>query len=137
MKNYILVLFTLLISLNSCKKYDEGPMLSLSSKESRLCQKWKCTELYYSNGTLATQTGWWVSLEYKKNGKVLTASNLGQSNYEYDWKFNNDKTIIIGGVGNISADQFLIKRLTNKDLWLQAQHTNPQQDGYLYKFSTK
>ena len=44
MKKATIYLSLLLILATACKKYDEGPLISLRSKEKRLCQKWDIYE---------------------------------------------------------------------------------------------
>ena len=43
-----------LILLNSCGKYEEGPSISLTSKENRLARKWELTKVEYFNGATLT-----------------------------------------------------------------------------------
>lgn len=50
MKKIIFLIGLTLISVfSSCKKYDEGPGLSLRSKMNRLCGEWEITELMVNN----------------------------------------------------------------------------------------
>lgn len=49
MKKTAIYLVLILLALTGCKKYEEGPAISLRSKEARLCQEWK-TDNYLQNG---------------------------------------------------------------------------------------
>lgn len=46
MKKLTIYLSLLLIVATTCKKYEEGPAISLRSKENRLYQTWKGKEIY-------------------------------------------------------------------------------------------
>jgi len=47
MKKLSIYLVLVLIVFSACKKYDEGPLISLRSKEKRLCQKWDLQKVIY------------------------------------------------------------------------------------------
>ena len=55
MKKHLITLAALLfLCAPACKKYDEGPALSLRSKKSRIANKWKVDKLF-KNGVDSTK----------------------------------------------------------------------------------
>ena len=66
MKKLTIYLSLLLIIASACKKYEEGPLISLRSKEKRLCQTWNLEEV-------------------TKDGEAIVNSDLS-----YKWKFHED-----------------------------------------------
>ncbi len=129
MKNIVIIMLFAL-ALTSCSKYDENPAISLSSKDSRLCQNWLCTEVIIG-GVSTSTNNWWISLNYNKNGTVESGASFQPNTHTQPWSWNNDKTIIVGQVGNMSGeDSLVIVKLTKKELWV----TN---SNYEYKFKSQ
>lgn len=117
--------------LSSCKKYDEGPVLSLRTKTKRLSRDWQIQE-YYRNGNIETSqliiTNYVES--YNKNGAHTRSYNDKNGNLVSEtgqWKFDNNKEeISVTGIGSIewtdqtssvSSSSYIILRLTSKELW--------------------
>lgn len=60
----------LLLTLNSCKKYDEGPYLSFKSREDRISNTWGIEKIYKNDEEIAVtqEEGWkWT---FSKNGTI-------------------------------------------------------------------
>jgi len=94
MKKVTLIILVGLISLTACKKYDEGPLISLRSKENRLCQKWKLYDAYW-NGEPAEIKN--TLIEFSKDGKYHSISNISFATTveeNYNWQFINKKNDI-------------------------------------------
>ena len=54
----ILASLILVISiLTDCKKYDEGPLISLRTKKARLAGDWKIEKILYDGGDSTAQDG--------------------------------------------------------------------------------
>jgi len=66
MKKAIIYLSLLLMMATACKKYEEGPLISLRTKEKRLCQTWNLEEV-------------------SKNGVAVDDHDI-----KYKWKFHKD-----------------------------------------------
>ena len=96
MKHLTVYFFISLLILSSCKKYDEGPAISLRSKEKRLCQEWKLDKVL-QNGEVGSQDGDIVFWEFQKNGNLNTIhqSMEGGSTVSYSmtlqWRWSKDK----------------------------------------------
>lgn len=101
MKKFLLfALFALtLVPFNSCKKYEEGPALSLLSKKQRAANTWNIVK-YYENGTDKTEDSKLVftdfvlimdknNMKYSKSFKALGLLPYGESG---SWKFSSDQS---------------------------------------------
>jgi len=106
------------LNFQSCGKYEDGPGFSLRSKTSRLTGEWEVVRI---GTTSFPSNGYSVEFEFEKSGdfsQTVTESGYGSYSYTGDWEFASDKEnleIIIDGDLSI----FEIKRLTNKELWLE------------------
>ena len=105
MKNLIskLTLITILFYFNSCKKYDDGPRISLRSKTERLSNKWKIKKAYLSDRIIDYQdiTNEWENgfIEFKDNNEfILNKYNPSKSVKIVEtgtWEFINKKNQIL------------------------------------------
>lgn len=153
----LLLISTLLISLlGSCKKYEEGPWLSLRSKETRMNGEWDITKFLINN---IDSSHYFTKYDYSKvifNRDNLSdffwASYDNQSNPKepillygkWNWKndkegitisINSSKGSIIPPFSLLELDQecyWEIKRLTNSEFYLE---TNC--DGDLFRLELK
>ena len=108
----------------SCGKYDDGPGFSLASKKSRLAGTWELDKLTYSNGSVADLIGS-VDAEFEKDGDYSIRTTTSDS-YTYtdsgDWEFSSDKEEIEFDPDQGSDFEWEIKRLTNKELWIEDEY---------------
>lgn len=120
MKTKPLLLFVALIStiiLSECKKYDDGPRISLLSKKSRLANAWKYEKVIDQSGhDVPFATDYFI--EFKKDGNVI--ETYGNNIYPGTWLFATNKEDI---VLNVPADTRTVSilRLKSKELWLTDQ----------------
>jgi len=143
-----ILLFSLIISLLfACGKYEDGPMISLRTKEKRLVGEWKLVES--SNEILTTIADFYIDI--KKDGDAelipyINTNGLGVSSglkLDGEWEWTNKKegirlsldtdmlkTLLSALVLSNGLDpeyinlinneyEFEITRLTNKELWLK------------------
>ena len=106
------------LTVTSCKKYDEGPGLSLKSKKSRVAGEWEVDKYIQSDGTESQDNASTV-IKFEKDG-AYTYTNTGGS-FNGTWSFDDKKENIIIEVeflGQTSKDTTKILRLTNKEFWL-------------------
>lgn len=121
MKKILLPLFIIIISLSGCY-YDEGPIISLRTPESRVVNKWKYQKftrngqdqmMYYKNS--------WV--EFKKD---KTANFYEDTSYSYTaaWEFSDDfKTLYLNCTDDSSNTwelDYNILKLRDKEMWLES-----------------
>ena len=119
--NYWFVFLSVILITSSnigCKKYEDGPLLSLKSKKARLVGKWM--ELPRDGTPLENQP----YREFKSNGDyigtvVFTTQNIPDQVSTGTWYFNDEKTkimILYSGAGSGLGDE--IRRLTSNELWI-------------------
>jgi len=125
MKKLIIYLVLLLMVAGACKKYDEGPWMSLRTKEKRLCQEWEIDKyLLNSEDTSFFKEQNWT---FKKNGDFLIYINYGstEAQGEYFWRWaDNKENIEVKIIENKSKSNFLFQQLNkNKkaDDWTKFQ----------------
>lgn len=131
MKHISIIVFLILcISIGSCKKYEDGPTISLISKKARLANIWK-VDTYYLNGKDNT-TAYRQLISHEKlvifqSGNFeyseLSSWSWAVPNYTGKWKFIDDKEGIEMTPDNTAVKTKTLKilRLKNKQLWLQEQ----------------
>lgn len=62
-----LISILVILTIGACKKYEEGPAISLRSKEKRLCQTWKLVS-WTENGDIVDMGDIFYTWELSKNG---------------------------------------------------------------------
>lgn len=103
------------LGTQSCKKYEDGPMISLRSREARIANNWK-VENYKKNDVDYTTFVTDYSEVFSKDG-----------NYSYNWGVfagngtwalqNNDQEIKITGNSNQATTTLFILKLEEKTFW--------------------
>lgn len=117
MKKTVLILFMGMIALGfeSCQKYEEGPIVSIYSRSSRVINNWK-VDNYKVNGTDFTSLVSGYTEVFSKDGGYSYDWSLLSGNGT--WKFqNNDNEIKILGINNQSDKVLYIQKLENKQFW--------------------
>lgn len=98
---HLLLVPVFLLLLSGCKKYEEGPSLSLISKKERVANAWKL-ESYFENGVDKTSDAQTLfkdfllvidknNMKYAKSFSALGLLPYGESG---SWKFSSDKSSI-------------------------------------------
>lgn len=129
------ILSTLL--LTSCKKYEDGPRISLRSKTKRVVNIWRIKSEYKNevSETLSAQ-----DLEYRlsfnKEGLVTISWTNAPFSGSGTWNFSDNKNIlrVIISVPTSSPDtvNYTILKLKEKELWLKETESNG--DVYEYHY---
>lgn len=121
MKNQIklpaLIILTglIIIGIQGCKKYSDGPLLSFHSRTERVANTW-VVDNYKINGNDFTSLVTGYSETYTKDGNYYYS--FGSVTGTGLWKFqNNDAEIRITGIDNQSSETFFIQKLEEKQLW--------------------
>jgi hypothetical protein len=136
----------------SCKKYPDGPLVSIETKEKRIVGVWDVEYFeingYDSNSYLKNKPFYGMyTLSEKEKGEVAQAG-YEASDDKYDeggwWELRNKKSYIFISLGNTlypesklgpyRASDVLweIRRLTDKQLWLKTTYLDGRT--YLLKF---
>ncbi len=112
------------IALTSCKKYEEGPALSLLTKKARLAGSWE-VEAYYEDGVDKTsdyrQLVTSETFTYEKDGSYTMSAEtvLGSISDSGTWEFINDKEDVksLSNQSGSDPDTTHLIRLKNKEMW--------------------
>lgn len=126
MKTIIPIFVLLAICTSSCKKYPEGPGISLRSKTKRLVNKWTIEE----GSTIHLNFGPEIfSYEFENDGAFIYEVELDTAStqsIEGTWEFSSDKSQVITHlpefgwrqlVFNATSDTLTIERLKKTQLW--------------------
>ena len=125
MKKISLVLMSLAVFafvFVGCKKYEEGPTISLASKKSRVVNTWTI-EKWIDNGTDITQAYLLLYPDFtvdmkKDNTYILTYT--GSLSETGTWDFDSKKEHIVRTPsGGSSATSYEIIRLKSNELWVK------------------
>jgi len=122
----------LLAATSSCGKYEDGPGLTLLSKKSRVVGEWDVKSI--GSNVLTSEYG--INMSFEKNGSMIFSYIYGGSNETYSgsWDFALDKENLLLTVDG-EAIIYEIKRLTNKEMWLDDDITSD--DGEIWKLEAK
>ena len=105
--------------LSSCGKYEEGPKLSLASKNSRMVNTWKLVK-YMQNGVDQNISGYTEVMELKKDNSYTATITIGSlsATGTGTWAFSSDKTsLITTPTGSSTSTTSTILRLKSNELW--------------------
>lgn len=120
----------LLFLFVSCKKYEEGPTLSLRSKKARLENNWKYEKIYKNNKeqylSIEDQN---YRLRLMDNGvlQIATSNGTVENTCPGTWALIEEDekltiTIIYPAIWFISSQEtktYKILKLKNKELWIE------------------
>ncbi|MBL4658388.1 MAG: hypothetical protein JKX73_10330 [Flavobacteriales bacterium] len=110
-----------LVLLGSCKKYEEGPALSLSSKKARVANEWTVEYAFdIEDGEIVTADYAGETWEFAKDGEWTERDN-GVIDKNGTWEFVSDKEgLQINRTGTgASTAIYTILKLKNKEMWLK------------------
>jgi hypothetical protein len=139
------VLLGVLFMLSSCSKYEEGPMISIQSKEARVAGTYTLVQAYknglenpdkvefYENTTYLYNEDGTGEKQYKESSIIVTT--------EFEWEFSDDETkLLVRTKGEDDTDwsdweESTILRLTSDELW--TQEYDDYEDQWEYHFVEK
>ncbi len=102
-------------TMQSCKKYPEGPSISLQSRTERVTNTWR-VDNYKINGNDHTSAMSDYSETYSENGDYTYS--WGMFSGTGVWKFeNDDKEIKLIGTSNQNNYLMTILKLEEKEFW--------------------
>ncbi|MBN4052068.1 hypothetical protein JYT53_01050 [Cytophagaceae bacterium AH-315-L13] len=108
-----------LTSMTGCKKYEEGPALSLKSKKGRVANKWKIDYAFdIDDNQVVTSDYTGETWEFAKDGEWIERDNdvIDKSG---TWGFISDKESIKITKDNNNIDYYDILKLKSKEMWLK------------------
>jgi hypothetical protein len=116
----LLTLFTgitFVLYLTACKKYEDGPYLSLSTKKARITNQWLLVKKVNSKTKIISNYPYEQILDLKRdNSFILSAGTTAAIG---EWQFGSDKESLVLSVSSGSGYRAKILRLTRNELWLQ------------------
>jgi len=105
----------MLFSIQACKKYSDGPLISLSSRTARVANTWK-VDNYKINGDDFTSLIAGYTETYTKDGNYYYT--FGSLSGTGTWAFqNNDQEVRITGIDHQSSETLYILKLEEKQFW--------------------
>lgn len=111
----ILISGLILTSVQSCKKYPEGPMVSFMSKKERVANTWK-VDNYKIDGTDYTSLYSDYTETFTKEGDY--SYSWGPVSGTGKWEFQNkNKEIKLTGINNQKSYTLIIQKLEEKQFW--------------------
>ncbi|MDQ3109131.1 MAG: hypothetical protein M3R17_04475 [Bacteroidota bacterium] len=133
-KSKITALFLIIAALaiptiQSCKKYPEGPSVSLRSREERVANTWK-VENYKINSTDYTSLVAGYEQTFSKGGAY--SYSWGSTNGSGTWAFQNEEAEIrITGVNSQPSETLYILKLKEKEFWYYIMDGNDKHEYHL------
>ena len=125
----LFVIAALIVAVTGCKKYEEGPALSLRSKEARVANTWK-VEYTSTNGTDYTSFYSDYTMTFTKDGGYSFV--WGNVTGSGKWEFQNDEEEIkISGTSSQSSETIHILKLKEKEFWYYSMDGNDRTDVHL------
>ncbi len=119
----IAITFGSLLTLSSCKKGEDDPVVSLKTRKDRFTNTWTLNK-YEKNGTVQDISGTTYTYIVKNNGtltQTIEGSVFGfatRSVREGTWSFQNDDEDVKITIGS-DVIIYNIQRLALKELWLK------------------
>ncbi len=120
----LIIVATTAIVFSSCKKYEEGPAVSLTTVTTRITGNWRLQEVTVDGQIQDLSSYEVIRYEFLRDGTGKISKNVLGAQYFYDleWQFDNSKENLMIRVkeGDNFGDWQTIKilRLTDSDLWL-------------------
>lgn len=124
---------TILVSSSGCGKYEDGPGFTLLSKKARVIGDWEVKSI--DSTVLSFEYG--INMSFEKSGSMsysYSYSGIVQEIYAGTWDFASDKENLMITLDGETI-QFEIKRLTNKEMWLDDDIS--ALDGDIWKLEAK
>lgn len=135
MKNKIkltaLIILTglMIVGIQSCKKYSDGPIISLNSRTERVANTWK-VDNYKVNETDLTSLVTDYTETYTKDGNY--SFKWGVLSGTGNWAFqNSDTEIRITGTDNQSSETLFIQKLEEKQFWFYYMDGNDTKEFHM------
>jgi hypothetical protein len=133
-KNRISVLVILFAGLmiptiQSCKKYPDGPTISFRTRTARVANTWR-VDNYKKNGNDYTSLMGGYTETYTKDGNY--SYSWGNLNGTGKWAFqNNDAEIKLNGINNQSSQTLIILKLEEKQFWYYYMDGNDRKEFHM------
>ena len=111
-----LLLTMIIAGASSCKKYEEGPGLSLRSKTKRLTGTWNISKATEQGADVFSSYAKGYQIEFKDDNTFTLTENLNE--FSGNWSFIEDKTKIELKISDGTIIKFIIIQLKHKEMIL-------------------
>lgn len=142
MKSRIILFIFISAILSSCTYYEHGPMISLKSSTKRISGEWALTDVIVNDNTDAIileneQSNCYI---FSEDGSFIISSTDISRNTNMilgSWEFNNDKTILLMNIDNVSypnskhISEMTILRLTATELWVSDESCSNRETDFI------
>lgn len=134
--SYLTVLGAASLTTAGCSKYEDGPNFSLRTKKARIVGEWNVESI----GSEVLGSTYSINLNFEKSGNLTVTSSYSYNGYSQSysyagsWEFASDKEEIRLNIDG-ELEVFEIKRLTNKEVWLDEDESSL--DGDIWKLEAK
>lgn len=119
----------IMLGLESCKKYPEGPAISFRSKAERVANTWK-VDNYKINNSDYTSFVTNYTETFTKDGDYSYV--WGSVDGSGKWAFqNNEMEIKLNGTDNQSSHTLIILKLEEKSFWYYYMDGNDKHEYHL------
>ncbi|MBP6311779.1 MAG: hypothetical protein KA408_05885 [Flavobacteriales bacterium] len=123
----LLALFSLilLLAVTACKKYDDGPAISLTSRTERVANTWVIDQATADGNNVTSDFDNYVlTLTSDGDATLLATYTVFGADFTFDtngtWNFQNSDEELVMDFENDAADgTYQIRRLTETQLWLR------------------
>lgn len=120
----LLLAAALVFGSTSCKKYEEGPGLSLRTKTARVAGDWEIEKYISADGTVDTDVEGEGTYTFDKDGTgTINITESGTSlSLPFTWEFTSNKEkikITLTFFGTTESSEATILRLTNDEMWIK------------------
>ncbi len=143
LRTILLISFAaLMFAGTGCKKYEEGPVISLRSKKARVVNDWEVVKIL-ENGKDVTDSDEDLYYLFEEDNTGIktrtTHSAIGDftSQNNFSWDFNSDKTKIIitwlDDDGNpYGSTAYTILKLYEQEMWLEYKYGDDTYEYHLF-----
>jgi len=126
-RKILLIVITLLIAFAGCKKYPDGPTISLTPKKWRLDGTWKIEQVLVNGQDVTTSyTSLFPNYTMELNSNNSYTKSYGGSSADVGtWAWNDSKKYLLMTPNSSStATNFEILKLKHNALWLSETDGN-------------
>lgn len=123
MKTLLIAILAFVIFLPACKKYPEGPLVSIMPRKERIEGRWVATSVKYNSTDSLTAYKDYI-WEFTRNYSVIL--QVGSNKYLGIWSTVSGDNEFRIDYDNGNIEQYEIIRLTSKEFWLR--HKKSQLD---------
>lgn len=116
MKKVIFVITMLLgvTAFFSCRKYEEGPLISFRSKTSRVANDWAVKSVYVNAEYDASHAQTGKLFSFTKEGRFTINNDSAGS-----WRFIDDYAVIyLKYDDKVTIKEYTISKLKEKEMWM-------------------